>query len=130
MVDGGVRSGFSAVAFGAAAAEDAADDREAKAGGDEETDVGESSDEVREEEDNNTGVDEDGEDAAQCALRHETPPGQGRREVYKPRLYAHNTPTRMGLPEEISGVGEVAAADSADGGGFWTMCRLGRLGRG
>jgi succinate dehydrogenase/fumarate reductase flavoprotein subunit len=63
-----------AVAFGAAAAEDAADDSQAKAGEDEEADVGEAPDEVREEEDDDSGVDEDGEDAAQSALRHGTPP--------------------------------------------------------
>jgi len=69
------RSGVvDAVAFGAAAAEDAANKGEAKAGEDEEADVGEAPDEVREEEDDNSGVDEDGEDAAQSALRHGTPP--------------------------------------------------------
>jgi len=70
----GVDGAVALFAFGAAAAEDAADDGEAKAGEDEEADVGEAPDEVREEEDDDSGVDEDSEDAAQSALRHGTPP--------------------------------------------------------
>ena len=43
-MDGVVGGGFGAVAFGATAAEDAADEGEAKADGDTEADVGEAAD--------------------------------------------------------------------------------------
>ena len=78
----GIDGAVALFGFGAAAAQDAADEGEAKAGEDEVADVGEASDEVREEEDDDSGVDEDGEDAAQSALRHGTPPCQGRREAW------------------------------------------------
>jgi hypothetical protein len=66
----GVDGAVALFAFGAAAAEDAADDREAKTGEDEEADVGEATNEVWEEEDGNSGVEENSEDATESASRH------------------------------------------------------------
>jgi len=96
----GVDGAVALFAFGAAAAQDAADDGEAKAGEDEVADVGKAPDEVREEEDDDSGVDENGEDAAQDALRHGTPPCQEDARLAAP-FGANHTPAGMGPPEEI-----------------------------
>ena len=80
----GVDGAVALFAFGAAAAQDAADDGEAKAGEDEVADVGKAPDEVREEEDDDSGVDEDGEDAAQECTSTWDASLPGRREACGP----------------------------------------------
>ena len=86
---------FGAVALDAAAVQTSTDGGDSQTHEREEADVGEPSDEVRKEEDRDSGVEQDKEDAAQrasrqcttrlCASRHDVPPNQEDDETCEPR---------------------------------------------